>query len=95
MVCLEPLRVKGRPQAGPCRAVAKLSKDSNESQLEMDSHADTTTLGKDALITHDWMRSCTVFGFGEDLGDVVLQTITRVLACDHPETGQRYHLVFH
>ena len=95
MVCLEPLRVKGRPRAGPCCAVAKLSKDSNESQLEMDSHADTTTLGKHALITHDWMRPCNVFGFDEDLGDVVLQTVTGVLACDHPETGQRYHLVFH
>ena len=65
METLEAVRTVrlGRKFAGPNHKVSMVHKNDNESKLECDTHADTTVLGEDALITHDWSRQVMVTDF--------------------------------
>ena len=78
------------------RRVAKIECfNSNETTLEVDSHADTTCLGAGALKLFDFNCPVRVQGYGESLGTREFQTISGAVAFVHPYTGRRYHLVVH
>jgi hypothetical protein len=63
--------------------------------LELNSHADTYVLGRDALIIQDYNRPVEVTEFDPTLGSQYYQTISGVVAYTHPTTGEHYHLVIH
>jgi hypothetical protein len=76
--------------------MAKLASNSIlETSLELDSHADTTVLGGDALIFQNYDRPVEVLGYNPTMGARTYQTVSGALAFDHPMTGQTYLLVFH
>ncbi len=64
-----------------------------ETTLELDSHADTCVLGRDALILLDYDRPVIVKGYDPSLGTKTYATISGALAYDDPVTGEVYHLV--
>ena len=66
-----------------------------ETQLELDSHADTCVLGSGALIFLDHNRPVQVLGYDTTLGSKTFKTVSGALAYDHPDSGQTYHLVIH
>jgi hypothetical protein len=65
----------------------------NDTSLELDTHADTSVLGKDALIFLDHQRPVNVHGYDPALGSKKYRTVSGALAYDHPETGQVYHIL--
>ena len=67
----------------------------NGTTMEVDNHADTTVLGKDALIVHDWDRPVNVSGYDPKTGSTECPTITGAVAYDDPFTGQTYIFVYH
>ena len=67
----------------------------DETTLELDSHADTCVLGRDALIVSNYDRPVDVEGYDKTLGTKRYDTVSSVLAYDHPLTGEWYHLVVH
>jgi hypothetical protein len=81
----------------PRRLISDLSSsklDPNyETTLELDSHTDTCILGCDALILHDYMRPVRVQRYDPSLGTAQYNTVSGVLAYDHPNSGETYHLV--
>jgi hypothetical protein len=64
-----------------------------ETTLELDSHADTCVLGRDALIIHNYSRPVEVEGYDRSLGTKRYETVSGVVAYDHPQTGEVLHLV--
>jgi hypothetical protein len=60
--------------------VLKLSDQITETTIVLDSHADTSILGRHALITLDYNRPVAVFGYDKALGTRVYQTVSRVVA---------------
>ncbi len=64
-----------------------------ETTLELDSHADTCVLGRDALILLDHDRPVIVEGYDPSLGTKTYATVSRALAYDDPVTSKVYHLV--
>ena len=80
---------------GPSRRVSLLSSNNSEAQLELDSHADTTALGRDTLIIMDYNRPIMVQGFDPALGAIECKTVSGVVGYTQPGTGRRYHLVIH
>ena len=46
----------------------KINDQTYETTLELDSHADTCVLGRDALIILDYQRLVNVVGYDESLG---------------------------
>ncbi len=64
-----------------------------ETTLELDSHADTCVLGRDALIFLDYDRPIVVEGYDPSLGTKIYATIGGGLAYDDPMTCKVYHLV--
>ncbi len=79
----------------PSRKVSLLSSNSSEVQLELDSHADTTALGKHALIITDYNRPVMVQGYDPALGSTECKTVSGVVGYTQPGTGRSYHLVIH
>ena len=80
----------------PKRYIIDLSTKINsigETTLELDSHADTCVLGRDALILLDYNRPVIVEGYDPALGTKTYATVSGVLAYDDPVTGEVYHLV--
>jgi hypothetical protein len=80
----------------PKRYINDLSTKINsigETTLELDSHADTCVLGRDALIFLDYNRPVIIEGYDPSLGTKTYATVSRVLAYDDPVTGKVYHLV--
>ena len=75
--------------------VSSVISNGNESSLELDTHADTCAIGKDALIIMDHNRPVNVQGYDPTLGTKQYQTASAALAYTHPGTGQVYHLVIH
>ncbi len=65
----------------------------HETTLELDSQVDTCMLGCDALIIHDYLRSMSVQGYDPALGTTQYNTVSGVLAYDHPISVETYHLV--
>ncbi len=66
-----------------------------ESILELDPHADTTVLGAGTLIIQSYDRPEEVVGYDPQQGWQTFETVSGVLAFDHPRDGQIYHLVFY
>jgi hypothetical protein len=66
-----------------------------ESSLELDSHANTTVLGAGALIIQSYDRPVEVVGYDPQQSLQMFETVSGVLAFDHPRDGQVYHLEFH
>ena len=66
-----------------------------ESSLELDSHADTTVLGAGALIIQSYDQPVEVVGYDPQQGSQMFEMVSGILAFDHPQDGQVYHLVFH
>jgi hypothetical protein len=64
-----------------------------ETTLELDSHADTCVLGRDALIFLGYDRPIVVEGYDRSLGTKTHATGSGGLAYDDPKTGKVYHLV--
>jgi hypothetical protein len=70
--------------------------DPKEIRTELDSHADTSVVGKDtALMIHDFGRAVNVYGYNDTIGQARCKTISAVVAYDHPKTGDTYMLVTH
>ena len=94
VVSLQPLRVLPREENSGKRYVSVLN-NSNPSvcQLELDSHADTCAVGKDALIIADWRKPTDVLGYDKSLGSKRLRTVSAVLGWIDPASGRSYHLV--
>jgi hypothetical protein len=61
--------------------------------LELDSHADTCVLGRDALILLDYDRPVIVEDYDPSFGTKTYTTVSGALAYDDPVTGKVYHLV--
>ena len=66
-----------------------------ETTLELDSHADTCVLGRDALIVSNYDRPVEVEGYDRALGTKRYDTVSGALAYDHPQTGEVLLLVLH
>ncbi len=80
----------------PKRYITDLSTKINsigETTLELDSHADTCVLGRNALILLDYDRPVIVKGYDPSLGSKTYATISGALAYDDPVTSEVYHLV--
>ena len=58
----------------------------------MDSHADTTLLGKGFLVVHDFDRPVNVTGYDHEDGSKFCRAVTGVLAYYHPQTDKPYLL---
>ncbi len=77
----------------PRRYITDLSSkisSTGETTQELDSHADTCVLGRDALILLDYDRPVIVEGYDPSLGTKTYATISGVLAYDDPLTGEIY-----
>ena len=60
-----------------------------QSRTELDSHADTCTIGNNALITHVHSRRVNVHGYDASLGcQKDMQIVNAALAYDCPLTGE-------
>ena len=77
------------------RRLITLTRNNKENSLELDSHADTCCVGKDALVIYDYDRPVTVSGYDPQLGSRDFKTVSAVLEYTNPLTGQIYHLVIH
>ena len=68
-----------------------------EQRTELDSHADTSVVGKElALLIHDYDTPVCVHGYTEEVAHSSnCRIISAVIAYDHPETGDVYMLVIH
>jgi hypothetical protein len=64
-----------------------------ETTLELDSHADTCVLGRDASIILDYNQPVSVVGYDESLGSKTYQTVSGVVAYDDSQTGRTLHLI--
>ena len=64
--------------------------------MELDSHADTTALGKGCVILQDTGRTVTVEGFDDTIGSLNdVPIVTAAVAYDCPATYKTYILIFH
>ena len=66
-----------------------------ETNLELDSHADTYCLGESDLILTDYEIPINVHGYDPALGTKTYLTIRGTLLYYHPYTGRIYHTVIH
>ena len=73
----------------------KINDPNYETTLELDSHADTCVLGRDALIILDYQRPVTVVGYDESLGTKTYAPVSGVVAYDDPQSGRTLHLIIH
>jgi hypothetical protein len=64
-----------------------------ETTLELDLHADTCVLGRDALIFLYYDRPIIVQGYDPSLGTKTCATGSGALAYDDPMTSKVYYLV--
>ena len=62
----------------------KINDQTYETTLELDSHADTCVLGRDALIILDHLRPVHVVGYDESHGTKTYATVSGVVAYDDP-----------
>ena len=75
--------------------VALTSLHNHETRMELDTHADTTVLGRNCLLIQDFDKTVSVTGWYALAGATKCRTVSGVVAYDHPVTGQAYMLVFH
>ena len=69
------------------RIQAASSAHDDVTRVECDSHADTSVIGKEALIIHDFERPVCVYGHDPKDGKKEYRTVTAAVAYDHPQTG--------
>ena len=69
--------------------------DAPEVRTEMDSHADTCVLGRNALITHDYERPVHVTGYDKADGTKKYRTVSGVIGYQDPATGRSHYLHVH
>ncbi len=72
----------------PRRYITDISSKLNstgETTLELDSHADTCVLGRDALILLDYDRPVVVEGYDPSLGTKTYATVSGALPYDDPK----------
>ena len=69
--------------------------NNKETSLELDLHADTCCVVKEALVIYDYDGPVTVSGYDPELGSRDFKTVLAVLEYTHPLTGHIYHLVIH
>ncbi len=62
--------------------------------MELDTHADTTVLGRHCLVVQDFNQPVDVSGWDSKLCTIKCLIVTGMVAYDHPTTGQTYMLVF-
>ena len=68
----------------------------SDSRTELDSHADTCVVGRNALIFHDFERPVNVTGYDPALGiNKDVKTVSAAIAYDDPTTGEVIILVLH
>ena len=79
----------------PPRILSSVSLQLQETNLELDSHADTCCIGSGALVIYDFDQPVQVFGYDPGLGAQNFRTVSAVLGYTRPDTGQIYHLVVH
>ena len=75
--------------------ISLLTTNPRETSLELDSHADTCCVGKDALIIYDYDRPVTVSGYDPGLGARTFRTVSAVLEYTSPLSGNVFHIVIH
>ena len=76
--------------------LAETHTDASEHPTDLDSHADTCVVGKNALIIHILNKKVNVTGFDPSLGKVKdLDLVSAALAYDCPETGETVILMIH
>ena len=69
--------------------------ESTHSRMELDSHADTTAVGKECAVLGNTGKTVTVEGFGKSIGKITdVPIVTAAAAYDDPQNGQTYLLVF-
>jgi hypothetical protein len=59
-----------------------------ETNLELDSHADTTVLGAGALIIQSYDQPVEVVGYDPQQGLQTFEMVSGILAFDHPRMGK-------
>ena len=69
------------------RRLSILTSNNKETSLEIDLHADTCCVGKEALVIYDYDRLVTVSGYDPQLGSRDFNTVSAVLEYTHPLTG--------
>jgi hypothetical protein len=67
----------------------------NEVQTELDSHADTCVLGKNAMIIVDHKCPVSVSGYNKSMSPVEHKTVSGVIGYVHPSDGKHYYFVIH
>jgi len=77
------------------RRLITLISNPRETSLELDSHADTCCIGKNALIIYGYDHPVTISGYDPELGSRYFKTISAVLGYTYPLTGQICHLVIY
>jgi hypothetical protein len=72
---------------------SNLDNQLRETTLELDSHADTCVLGRDALILLNFNRPVTVQGYDPAQGTAKYDVVSGVVSYTDSNTGEEYHLV--
>jgi hypothetical protein len=75
-------------------AGAKYEND-GASNSELDSHADTCVVGKNAIIIHDFERPVNVTGYDQSVATTKARTVTAAVAYDEPDTGRVLIFIIH
>jgi hypothetical protein len=63
--------------------------------MELDTHADTTVLGKNCLLIQDFGKAVSVSGWNASAGSTECLIVSGVVAYDHPHMGVTYMLIWH
>ena len=64
-----------------------------ETKIGCDIHADTSVVGKEALIIHDYGQPVSVNSYDKEDGCKEYRTVTAAVAYNHPQSSQVYMLV--
>ena len=60
----------------------------NHSRVELDSHADTCVIGKNAMIIYDHRRRVSVTGYDPKAGSNLYRIVSAAVAYDDPHSGE-------
>lgn len=67
--------------------ISAITNDNGDFKIELDSHADTSVVGDNALITHDHCRKVNVYPYNKADGHKVARIVNAAYAYDDRETG--------
>ncbi len=70
-----------------------LKLETDQTTLELDSHANTSALGKDALLFLDYDHPIIMEAYDPRLGSAKYHTVSGAVAYDDPQTGRTLLLV--